>query len=528
VFKSVTRLGGSSAVVLALVATVGWAQRAEGRMTVIYDIPTSVATLTAVQADGSPGLTVADGLFQQVAGPLPADRQLGSITGGVGTTATPSVRDLSAPAIASLIRGVVDLAGARIAFIDIGPDFNGSGPDGVNLGAAMQQLAATPFATGGSYADRVQMYISPFAPIADPENWAPFWHAMSLTGGVWIEAYHGRVQWSPEHWLAWPRVVRDGLIARGLDTARIHMIVRGADQAATWANLRVGVACELLANGPGGYRIEDHLGFVREFRATFGTAPAPAGPSPVACAPTPVLPEPRASQLAEVLALDGVGAPIAGASLLPRSLRTGKLATLKVSLGPDPLGLAARIGADRGRFWAAAQGRLTVRGAGINASTPLLVDGSATLAVTPTADGAIALGLIVDGAAIRQAIGAPVDLAVSLAPYRTRIEPVLRRVIAQPTTWQLTIPLTVRLASGPAPPRLSYRVLRRNAPPKSSRIELTLSRRVTRLLVEVGVVRRGRYERVRRLRITGTRVAIATRLPKSGSVRVRVVAGPLV
>ena len=46
-------------------------------MTIVYDTTGSLTTLIGVLADGSPGLTVSDGLYEQVSGPLPVDRKVG-------------------------------------------------------------------------------------------------------------------------------------------------------------------------------------------------------------------------------------------------------------------------------------------------------------------------------------------------------------------------------------------------------------------------------------------------------------------
>jgi hypothetical protein len=520
--------------VALLIAAGAVPSRGDARMTVVYDVLASVQALTGLQPDGGPGLRVEDGLFQQqpATAVLPAGRQVGKVSGGAGSTVTPSIQGMSGPAMAALFRTRVDGAGAGILFVDElgqGPEFGGA--DGASLEAAMVELGATPHSGGGSYADRVQMYVNPERPIADPAAWAPFWRAMALAGGVWFEAYQGRVQWSAEHWLAWPRVLRDGLMARGLDPTRIHVIVRGAAQAAVWSNMRVGAACALLANGPGAYRIEDQAGFVSEFRATFGLAPAPAGSSPVACAPLPVIAEPRAGQLAAVLELERTGARIPPAAPLPGVPPVGVPTILSVALGPDPLGLAGRLGADPPTFWAAARAQLTAIGPGVGTSARLAPDGSARVTATPAAGGPISLGLVVDGGAIRQAIGPPADLAISLAPYTSRLGPVLDRIIAQPTSWQLAIPLTSepRDASPsaspprPAPPRVTARILRRRRPPTLSLVELLLSRPARRLLVEVGAVTRGRFVRVKLLRITGRRIIIRVRIPRGASVRARVV-----
>lgn len=514
----------SSCSLLALTAAVvigfgAGATRSDARMTVMYELVPSLVEMTATQPDGSSGLSaVNDGLFQQLpANPLvlAPERQVEKLTGGVGTTGTPTIRGRSATDMAALFRARVDSAGARMLFLDLGlgpgsDDF--AGADSVNLDAALVALAATPFTGGGTYADRMHMYVGPELAIADPGTWGSFWHAMSVAGGVWFEAYHGQVQWSPEHWLAWPRVLRDGLVARGMDPARIHVIVRGADQAAVWANMRVGAACDLLANGPGAYRIDDRPGFVREFRATFGTAPVPPGPSPVTCAPLPVLPEPRATQLADVLELERIGTAIPRAALSSPRLPPGKPTTLTVALGADPLALATRLGAASPTVWTSAPARLTVTGPGISATAPLAADGSASLTLTPSATGPVNLALTVDGAAVRQGIGPPVDLAVTLAPHKNRVGGVLDRMIAQPTTWQFTIPLRSALRAGPMPPRLSMRVLKRHVPPRRSLVEFRLSRPGKRLLVEVGVVKKGRFVIVRKLRITGTRAVVLVRI----------------
>lgn len=50
---------------------------AAARMTIVYDPTGSLTTLIGVLADGSPGLTVSDGLYEQVSGPLPVDRKVG-------------------------------------------------------------------------------------------------------------------------------------------------------------------------------------------------------------------------------------------------------------------------------------------------------------------------------------------------------------------------------------------------------------------------------------------------------------------
>ncbi len=528
--KNVSTRGLLLLTVAVVIGLGAGATRTDARMTVMYDEVPSVQALTSPQPDGSPGLSDAnDGLFQQLPAALvlAANRQVEKLTGGAGTTVTPTIRGRSAVDLVALFRARVDIAGARLLFLDLGlgpgsDDF--AGADSVNLDAALGALASTPFAGGGTYADRVHMYVGPQLAIADPVTWRSFWHAMSLAGGVWFEAYHGAVQWSPEHWLAWPRVLRDGLVARGVDPTRIHVIVRGPNQAAVWANMRLGAACDLLANGPGAYRIEDRVGFVREFRATFGTAPAPSGPSAVTCGPLPVLTEPRATHLADVLELERMGASVPREALSTPRVPVGKPTVLRIALGADPLGVAAKLGAAAPTFWQDALARLTVTGPDINANAPIGPDGSTSLTLTPTAKGAINLALTVDGAAVRKAIGPPVDLAVTLAAHRGRVGRTLDRMIAQPTSWQFTIPLTSVAKAGPMPPRLSLRILTRRVPPKRSMVELRLARPGKRVLVELGVIRNGRFDVIRKLRITGTRAAVLVRIPPGVRLRARLAA----
>lgn len=514
--------------IAAMTFAIAWTvlgESASARMTVLYDVPNSVRALTGVQVDGSSGLAVADGLFQQQpADPvLPVDRQVGKVTGGAGSPITPSIRDLDGPTMVTVIREQVDAAGARMAFIDVGPDPIFGAEAGVNLAAAMTELATTPFPGGGTYADRVHMYVGPFGPISDPVAWAPFWRAMALAGGVWFEAYQGRLQWSAEHWLAWPRLLRDGLVARGMDPARLHLMVRGPGQSEVWSRMRVGAACELLANGPGAYRIEDHQGFVREFRATFGTAPAGPGPSPIACQPAPQLPDATAQRLAGLLELERTGRTVARLAVSPRVARTGRSTSVRVALGTDPLGIASKLGADPAAFWSLARARVTATGPGVAVSAPLGNDGSASVAVEPASVGSIALGLTLDGAAVRAALGPPADLALSLAPYRGTIAPTLDRLIAQPTSWELAIPVLPSVRAELPLPRLTVQVLARRVPPKSSRLALRLSRPATRMLVEVGVVRSGRFVRIKRLRISETRVVVSLKIPRGGAIRARLV-----
>lgn len=507
----------------AAVALAWNAASAAARMTILYDVPSSVEAIVGAQPDGSAGLSVDDGLYQQVAGPLPADRRAGALTAGTGTPAVPSIRGLPPAQIADLARSQVDGAGGRIAFLDLGPQFDPFGPDAESLHQAMVILAATAFPGGGTYADRLHMYVNGLTDIATPAPGDVFWAAMARAGGIWLQAYDGQAQWSDEHWLAWPRALRDGLVARGMDPARLHVIVRGPGQADIWRRFRTGAACALLANGPGGYRIEDQAGFVREFRATFGATPAPVGPSAIACEPAPVLSAPAAARLANVFALATTGTPLNRRQLPLRLIRPGRITLVRLALGPDPAGLAATLGVAPSAFWSSANARVAATGPGVDTSAAVGADGSVALGMHPSGDGPIALRLTLDGLPIRRSLGPPVDLPLSLAAHHARVGPMLARVANRPTSWGMSIPLGSTLRAGPPPPRVTARVLRRGLGSRPSRVELVLSRPARRLLVEVGVVVRGRFAVVRRVRVSGRRAVVSARIPPSRAPRARAV-----
>ena len=135
----------------------------------------------------------------------------------------------------------------------------------------------------------MHLYVaSPGPLLADDKSWTGARRAMSLAGGVWLEAYRGREQWTAEEWVTWPGEVAREMDSIGGERKRVHVLLRGGgDHAQTWRLARTGSACAVLGTGPGAYRLgEDAARFVAEFRRTF---PAPRAPGP------PAAPRPRRS-----------------------------------------------------------------------------------------------------------------------------------------------------------------------------------------------------------------------------------------
>jgi hypothetical protein len=222
----------------------------------------------------------------------------------------------------------------------------------------------------------------------------------------------------------------------------------------------------------------------------------------------------ESAALAGVLELENTGAAVPAGALVTDPAALSTTDAVRAALGPDPLGIAALLGADPATFW--------------------------TLAA-PTVPAAPAGGrrLEIDGAAVRYALGPPADLALSLRPHSSRIGGVLTRLIAQPTSWRLSVPLVAvgGVTTGPAPvsPKLPppatraavkirARILRRGKAGKPALVELRMSRTVKRLRVEIGVVMKGRYRPVRRLLVSGRRVVVRVRVPLKATLRARPVA----
>ena len=273
--------------------------------TVLYDRGDQVQRLLAV---GPPGLTPADDLIQQQPArrALPGTRQAWKVSGGAGTRATPSIVGLRATRITEILKDRIARSGGHMVFLDeLGPAFKGRLGDELGQALRALQKETTPYAPDGLNL-RVHLYVgSPGQLLADDKSWTGARRAMSLAGGVWLEAYHGRDQWTAEEWVTWPGEVAREMDSIGGERKRVHVLLRGGgDHAQTWRLARTGSACAVLGTGPGAYRLgEDAARFVAEFRRTF---PAP-GSGPAGCTPAAPLPAAAARAVVSAVAREQTG-----------------------------------------------------------------------------------------------------------------------------------------------------------------------------------------------------------------------------
>lgn len=492
---------------LALAALLfAWGDTASARMSVIYDFPhTAEALLGAGLGVGTPD----DGIYQQWSGVavLPMERQVEKVSSGLGSPGTPSIRDLTAAEMEALLARQIELSGAHMVFLDeLGKLGERGRENTARLKEALLSLSQRPF-DGTSYARRVHLYVE-VPPLLEDAAGDAF-DVMRLAGGVWLQAYRPPIPttaWSPEEWLALPRALAARLLAPSDDPRvpagdlpRVHLMLGaaaqgGMDQAAQWRLARTGAACRLLANGPGAYRLSagnvggdpadpsmnpEVTGFVREFRALFGTEPAPrphdAAPSPVPCIAPRVLDDhssPTATALSWVMALPRTGLPLPGAPVVDGAraveehrLPLGVASEIRLDLG-GPRGIAAVLGVEDRAFWSEARAAVAITGAGIAAWARVGSTGEAVLSVTPLRAGPLELALSLDGAAVTRALGPPaVDLALTLDCERHALpgegcteaarladaadRGVLDRALADPLAWRLS---GIRLM-GPVPER---------------------------------------------------------------------------
>lgn len=366
------------------------------------------------------------------------------------TDLTPRLLGRSATAMAALLRAGIADSPVSLVFIDeISAEFRG--PDGVALRAAMEQLAREPSPVPGrTMADRVQMYVpSPGWMLQDPGGWGDAFAAMSLAGGVWLEAFRARGgrphPWTDEEWATWPGAFADLFRRAGGDVGRAHLLIGGSGVARSFAWAHRGAACRLLRNGVGAYRVGDEAGvFAGYLRADLGAGGRPAP----RCRPAARLSGPRAARTARVLALSN-GAQVNAPTLAPHgALATGRAGVLRVRLGADPLGIAATLGVPPTRFWRAARPRVRVTGTGADTVAALRPGRTLRISVAPRVPGPLLVELLVDGAAVRGAVG-PVDLLGSTRRWSTRLRPITRALVATPGHWNLAVPL--RRPGSPVP-----------------------------------------------------------------------------
>ncbi len=461
---SARRLTSLLAATAVLAPASGLADRADARMTILYDQPGIHDLLVQPGPDGEPGLGVADRAFQQqpTFRVLPASQQAWKVSGARGSRATPTLIGRGPDGMAKLLRDRVRRSGAKMVFLDeLASRFRGR--EGDDLGAAMRILEQEQSPVGGPTSRRVHVYVlSPAVLMAQPQAWSGSWDALVRAGGVWLEAYHRGQPWAPEQWLAWPGAFAREFAARGGDPTRLHLLMTGdtpAQQREQWAWARTGAACPILANGPGAYRVDRAAPyFVQEFRRTFGTAPAPQdGPSPLTCTPSPVLSEEDTRRLSVPLSTDRVGYVLGQGALGSPRVYAGIEQRVPIRLGADPLGLAEALGRDPRAFWGAAKARVRAQGEGWRTSAPVRADGTARLTVLPRTEGPVQLSLIVPAREIRRSLGAPRDLVTSFLPYAPELGGVYRRMIRSPRSWSMNVPLGLSGRTPAEPDLYAYR-----------------------------------------------------------------------
>ncbi|HMM48528.1 MAG TPA: hypothetical protein PKE32_02790 [Miltoncostaeaceae bacterium] len=176
------------------------------------------------------------------------------------------------------------LVRGRAPLPPISPDSLGS-----RFSAAMEILAATPHAAGGSYADRVHVYIAPAFASAigvgrGPERhlgndgkpqratWRAVMPGIARAGGVWLEMYHfdgGSVgPMSAQLWRKIPGGFTGYLRRYGGDRTKVHFLLSGTNRSPVGApaGCANAMSCQwdlarataagraVLANGVGVYR----------------------------------------------------------------------------------------------------------------------------------------------------------------------------------------------------------------------------------------------------------------------------------
>lgn len=434
---------------------------ADARMSVVYDTTYDTRLLAGAQPDGAPGLGPADGFVQQqpALAVLAPTAQAWKVQGRASTPTTPGLAGRDAPGIARLLTDRVRRSGAHTVFID--EIASNMGQDTARaLADALESLRVTPAPWGGSYADRVHLYVpTPAFLLGDPAGWGGAWRAMALAGGVWLQTYRSPLPttpWQPSEWLTWPRAVGERVVAAGGSPERLHLLMSTTpDQPGQWALARTGAACGWLANGPGAYRLDGSVPqWVAAFRATFGFAPAPAGPSPIACTPSPVPDATRAGALASVLAWGDPGASPRPAPTSPRQLVIGATSTLRIAPGTDPAGVAAALGMPVATLIAVGRPRVVVRGPGFSKTIALRGRPAITMRVRPTRAGPIGISLVLDGAGLTRAwAGGDIDVLATIDAGGSA-SAARQAVAVDPRAWSMTMPI------GPPPAVVTARPVR--------------------------------------------------------------------
>ena len=96
---------------------------------------------------------------------------------------------------------------------------------------------------------------------------------------------------------------------------------------------------------------------------------------------------------------------LAPGAIEPAAVTVGRPAQVLVYLGPDPLGIAAAVGADPQAFWGAARATVSATGPGFTARGWLGAENVAPLSFTPPEAGPVRMSLYVPGRSIQRALG---------------------------------------------------------------------------------------------------------------------------
>lgn len=349
-----TRVAAAAILVGSLIAP----GVASARMSIIYDEQDAVRTLTD-PAGAGPAIGADRGAFRQDPGPGGIfDPQARDAAYRIAKLPAAAIDGLSAEAMADRIQDEIDdpeipNTSGLVAIDEIGNRFNdgrvritrtvksvrgkrirlaagsrlivtkngyrierGSPPlpavspasPGARLSVAMEMLAARPHPTGGTYADRVHLYIAPAFSTSIAMGRGPHHHlgndglphratwrgvmpALARAGGVWIEMYHsfGGEGITPMTAREWRRVPAafSGYAGRfGADAARMHLLMTAATATPSGASgcgdamqcqwqlaASTPAGSRLLANGPGAYRVGDQAAAWRaEFNRVFGAS----------------------------------------------------------------------------------------------------------------------------------------------------------------------------------------------------------------------------------------------------------------
>jgi len=313
--------GARRLATLALIALAAAAIAAPGpaapRMSILYDEGAAVRALTHPSGPGAP-IGADRGAYRQDPGPGGIfDPQRRDDAHRIAKVPAAELAALSGEAMAQRIRREVDRPrhpnrSGLVAIDEIGNPFNdrrGAGGPGARLSRAMAILAGIPHRAGGTYADRVHLYVAPAfgASIAagrGPDHnlgrdgkphratWRGVMPALARAGGVWLEMYHhsraaGLTPMSAREWRTLPGDFSAYHASFGGDVGRLHLVLSQARALPAGAPARCGgpMACQwrlarstpagsaILANGPGAYRLgAQAIAWRAQYNRAFGGA----------------------------------------------------------------------------------------------------------------------------------------------------------------------------------------------------------------------------------------------------------------